>query len=346
MAEWWAALPPVQTEVACGEGRHAIRWEEGTLVLPAHADAEAELVLAALGGTKATCVELAEMWGRHADDLDVLALGPRWAGDEIPVTWEDVESVRAQRPGRPRRVRTAPMISASAGSASAAASATASAAGRPGAAGSGGAGGGPALDLVWIHQLELLSLLALGPAFQLRLAGTVAATWRDRTAAGARPALAAALTGRLAHAAQAWLGIDPDRVTAHPHDGPGWGSLELVPAGGSTGAGPVLRASLPIGWLATVWACGLAVVGGHLVVDVQAARWPDVRVLALPGPGAAPATLHLRATTGHLRATTGHGGATTGHGPAPADTAPAGPQRSGDGAHWVVRDTGEEAVST
>jgi hypothetical protein len=341
MAEWWETLPPAQTEVGCGDGRHVIRWEGGTLTLPAHTDAEAELVLAALGGAKAACVELAETWGRHAGDLDVLALGPRWAGDEIPVAWEDVESTRAERPAPFLRPRSMPMIGRPGGGA--AGSGAARTMGGPAGggvrsgritagagAGAGGAGAVAArIDVAWSRHMELLSLLALGPAFQLRLAATVAASWQETIAASwqerpageVRPALAAALTGRLAPAAQAWLGIDPDRVTARPHDGPGWGSLELGPAEGRTSVGHHLRASLPIGWLAGVWAGGLAVVGGHLVVAVQAARWPDAQVLAVPEPGADPVTLHVRA-------------------------APPGPERSGDGAHWVVTDTGEEAVST
>jgi len=62
--------------VPCGQSRHIVRWEAGTLRLPSHPDAEAELVLAALGGEKARCVELAEAWGRHAEDLSVLAFSP------------------------------------------------------------------------------------------------------------------------------------------------------------------------------------------------------------------------------------------------------------------------------
>ena len=64
-------------------GRHTVRWEAGSLRLPSHPDAEGELVLAALGGEKARCVEVAEAWARHTDDLSVLAIGPRGPADEI-----------------------------------------------------------------------------------------------------------------------------------------------------------------------------------------------------------------------------------------------------------------------
>src|ERR1700721_2994839 len=78
---WFTCLPTCETEVPCGAGRHTVRWEAGSLRLPSHPDVEGELVLAALGGDKARCVEVARAWDRHADDLSVLAIGPsrRWA---------------------------------------------------------------------------------------------------------------------------------------------------------------------------------------------------------------------------------------------------------------------------
>ena len=41
--------------------------------------------MAALGGETSRCLELVQAWGAHADDLDVLALGPRSAADEVTV---------------------------------------------------------------------------------------------------------------------------------------------------------------------------------------------------------------------------------------------------------------------
>ena len=52
-------------------------------------------MLAALGGDRAECVAMLEAWGAHAADLDVLALGPRSPGDELAVTWELVDELRA-----------------------------------------------------------------------------------------------------------------------------------------------------------------------------------------------------------------------------------------------------------
>ena len=87
---WFMCLPSCEAYVPCGHGRHIVRWEAGALRLADHADPEAELVLAALGGEKARCIEVAEAWARHTDDLSVLAIGPRHPGDEIAVGWDDV----------------------------------------------------------------------------------------------------------------------------------------------------------------------------------------------------------------------------------------------------------------
>ena len=92
--------------------------------------------------------------------------------------------------------------------------------------------------------------------------------------------------------AEEWLGIDPDQVVVSLHRGPGWGSVEL------TGRGEQrrLRVSLPAGWLARVWAAGLALTGRHLVVAVERAGWPDARVLALRAPGTEPVPLDVHAS--------------------------------------------------
>lgn len=239
---WYASLPPAETAVPCGGGTHTVRWEAGRLALPAHPDAEAELVLGALGGDKPACVSLAETWERHTSDLAVLMAGPRSAADRVSVTWEQVARQRAQTGGN-----------------------------------------------------ELLELLALGPQFQIRLSGAVAAAWGDSQRAAQRaerrPELTAALTGRFAPVAAEWLGIDPDAVTITPHEGPGWGTLSLTSAGDLTGA-------LPVRWLARAWACGLTIVDGQLVVDVTEPGYPRARVLALPRPkatqpGASPAPLEV-----------------------------------------------------
>jgi hypothetical protein len=278
-APWWAALRPAESRISCGDGKHVLRWADGQLTAASHPDAEGELVLAALGGEKSECVAMVEAWGAHADDLDVLALGPRSPADQLAVTWDLVDTLRsvispqpAGRPGpghrpggiqpAPRRPRSLPMRQVS-----------------------------PELQRAQARRAQLISLFALGRDFQLALSGTVAAAWSagpapGRDLAAARPALTGALAGRLAPAAATWLGTDPDDVRATLHDGPGWGAVEL--------ADGTLRAELPLRWLAAVWAAGLAVVDGHLVVDVLDAAWPDARVRALRRPGLPPAVLSIR----------------------------------------------------
>jgi hypothetical protein len=298
---WYLSLPRAETKVPCGTAAHAVRWEAGRLTLPAHPDAEAEMVLGALGGDKPGCVALAETWARHAGDLAVLAAGPRCAADRVTVRWEDVEEQRTKslgsgltrafvqpltpgpgaaarqlRPGTHPAQRVARLITSRRSFA--------------------GAPGMEELVRRESQRTELLQLLALGPAFQFRLAGTVADAWADPGRADERarrrPELTAALTGRFAPVAREWLGVDPDAVTVTPHEGPGWGTLDVT----GTGSARRLRASLPVDWLSAVWACGLAVADGHLVVAVEEPGYPRARVLALPAPDAAPVRLDVQAS--------------------------------------------------
>jgi hypothetical protein len=260
--DWYQSLPPVEAQVPCGAGAHAVRWEAGQLAIPAHPDAEAEKVLAALGADKPRCVEVAETWDRHAGDLDVLMAGPRSRSDKVTSSWDDGREHQAILLGRPR----GPMSAAE------------------------------SHELAGLvpSRTEMLGLLALGAAFQFRLAGSVAAAWSARGGhhGGRRPELTAALAGRLAPAAAQWLGIDPDLVTAVPLERGEAATLETF----GSGAGARVRASLPFGWLAWVWACGLAVVDGHLVVAVEQPGWPHARVRALREPGTAPVQLDVVAT--------------------------------------------------
>jgi hypothetical protein len=331
---WFGCLPSIETSVPCGSGWHTIGWEAGSLRLPSHPDAEAEQVLAALGGERARCIELAEAWARHASDLSVLAIGPRGPDDEITVGWDDV--VAAAQTGFGPRPVSMPGLAGQL-----------PAGGRPGRAG--------AMARVTARQRQmqdemraaqrrrddLVALLALGYEFQARLIGQVAAAHagpgRVRGQAQhdsgqhdsgqhdsgqhdsgqhdsgqhdsgqhepgqhepgqlsqaqfdpGRPALVAAVAGRLAPVAERWLGIDPDQVVVTLHDGPGWGSAELT----GREARRRLRVSLPAGWLASVWACGLALTGRHLVVAVEQPGWPQARVLGLRAPGAVPELLEV-----------------------------------------------------
>lgn len=256
---WFSSAPPCTASVPCGNGTHTLRWNAGTIELPSHPDGEAELVLAALGGEKAACVEMAETWQRHVSDLSMLAIGPRGPADSITVTWDSVGESETQPPHmmmRPRRL--------------------------PGTI-------QDEFDRAKRRMTDVLSLLALGPEFGYRLAGHVTAAHAGRLDAKNRPALTAALEGRLAPVAERWLGIEPDQVRASLHDGDGWGSAALH----GHGADRELRISLPAIWLASVWACGLVLVSRRLVVAVTEPGWPDARVLALTGPGREPTELSV-----------------------------------------------------
>jgi hypothetical protein len=278
---WYSCLPSCETRVPCGQGRHIVRWDAGQLQLPEHPDAEAELVLAALGGEKAGCVVLAETWGRHAGDLSVLTVGPRGPADKIAVSWEDVEAARqaGQHGGAVGFVglRRSPLRR------------PASAMAAPGGHSAWQRQEQTEMDRAAERMKDMMSLLALGYGFNLRLAGQVAAAHADSADASARPALVVAMTARLALIAEQWLGIDPDQAVGSFHDGPGWGRTELT----GKGAGRRLRVSLPPGWLARVWACGLGLTARHLVVGVDRAGWPDARVLAVRAPGHEPVLLDV-----------------------------------------------------
>ena len=137
-------------------------------------------------------------------------------------------------------------------------------------------GAGQDLDRELARRAELLELLALGPAFQFRLCATVAAAWADREPGPARPALTAALAGRVAPAVASWLGADADAVQVSLAD----------EQGGLARDGDRWRAGMR--WVAAVWGAGLAVVDGNLVVDVTRAEYPEAHVLALDRPGGKP----------------------------------------------------------
>ena len=285
---WFTSLPPCETLVPCGQGRHSVRWEAGELRLASHADPGAELVLAALGGDKARCVEIAEAWQRHTADLTVLSIGPRGPAHEVAVTWDDVDAA-----GQAARGGSVSVLGYGVGplaSPPRAAMARAAIRHQQHQREAGEASQ---------RRLDMLSLLALGTGFQIRLAGQVVAAYADRLdepgelGRTVRSVLTAALDGRLAPVAEQWLGIDPDQVAVSLHRGAGWGSAEL------TGRGEQrrLRVSLPAWWLARVWASGLALTGGHLVVAVDRAGWPDAQVLALRAPGAEPVSLSAHAVS-------------------------------------------------
>jgi len=161
---------------------------------------------------------------------------------------------------------------------------------RPGSAHAFLPGTGQDPDRELARRAELLELLMLGPAFQFRLSATVAAARSEHDPGTARPALAAALAGRLAPAVAAWLHINPDDVTC------AIGAERAITGQGGGRKG--VRAAMPVSWLSEVWAPGLALVDGHLVTDITRAEFPDADVLALEVPGGEPAALAVQCQSG------------------------------------------------
>ena len=329
---WWAAFGPADCSVQCGSSEHRLRWADGTLQALDHPDAEGELVLSALGGDTSPCLDLVMAWGKHCDDLTVLTVGPRSADDKltIPATLLDDVNAASQtyhglgNPAAQLRssgggfIRRGPVSSAVTytGHSSrfrrrvpppVAARAVAMRRARmlQGHTGfalvagwHGNAGWSAPVDEA---RHELIRLLALGSPFQFRLSAAVAHAWsadgaQASRASRARPALTAALAGRLAPAAAHWLTIDPADVEVSVHDADRWGELTLTKTGR-------LQARLPLSWLASVWAPGFAVVDQHLVVSVLDADWPTARVLAVRSPGGEPAELSIRQDQGHWAVT-------------------------------------------
>jgi hypothetical protein len=84
-APWWSAFGPAEAPLNCGDAEHRLRWANGRLHTLDHADAEGELVLAALGGDTSPCLDVVRAWGGHSDDLTVLAVGPRSHTDAVTI---------------------------------------------------------------------------------------------------------------------------------------------------------------------------------------------------------------------------------------------------------------------
>lgn len=351
---WWAAFGPAEAPLSCGDAEHRLRWADGKLHALDHVDTEGELVLAALGSDTSPCLDMVMAWGRHSDDLTVLAVGPRSASDPVtipaavldeidalsdaasqayggtPVAWGGMSghasisiggtstTFYAPRPGRAGRAASYGGFRGSRGGRRFLGSRPMARPLRPrrlagqavGWTGSRPLGrprlrsfGWPGADIDQA-RIELIRLLALGAPFQFRLSAAVAHAWsadgeHASRAERARPALTAALAGRLAPAAAQWLDIDPGEVDAIIHDGAGWGEITHAKTGGKAR----LRARLPVGWLAEVWAPGFAVVGSHLVVAVLHADWPQASVLALRSSGQDLVELSIRQDQGHWNVT-------------------------------------------
>ena len=230
---WWRGIPPAVARVSCDGREHQLRWAAGELLAPGHPDLEGEQILGALAGQRGACLEALDAWAGHADDLRVLVMASRGAADPVRVRPQDAAYVAPSVMGRGQAVMarrraavTAMMI-----------------------------GGG-----LRERGDTLATLLSLGGPMQARLTATVAAAWRERlrdgaapadaaAAQAARPALHAALYGRVVATLRGWTGQPALKVT-----------LTMIgeaapPALARDGDG--VAAELPFGWISDVWARGL-----------------------------------------------------------------------------------------
>lgn len=234
MVRWYDGLAPVTAQVHCRDRAqwHRVTWRRGRVVAEDH-DLGAEAALAGLGGGRCPCLEVLEACraGFGVDDLFAL-----WTEGAEPIGATHALERWHRRTGRTP----------------------------PGTA-------GRAARLADERRTALVASLPL--AFRRRLAlGVFRSIAREADAAlaasASHPGFAPVLGSVLGRAASASL---PPAAAGLPVDqrwaltGPGG------PAGveGRLGAnGGWLRLGVSAGWVAEVWAWDLALVDGHLVLEV------------------------------------------------------------------------------
>ena len=261
---WWRGVPPAVAQVSCDGREHQLRWAAGELRAPGHPDLESEKILRALAGESYACLDVLEAWEVHADDLRVLVLASRGPADPVavrpdepgPTSWTAMTGRAAAATMQRRRAAVTAVMG----------------------------GGAPASRE---REDTLATLLSLGGPMQTRLTATVAAAWRERLRDGAapadaaaapapaaatrcgrdrgcgaieaaRPALHAALYGRVVATLRAWTGRPDLRV-----------ALTMIgesdqPALAPDGDG--IAVELPFGWISDVWARGLGTCWDRFVL--------------------------------------------------------------------------------
>lgn len=256
MDHWWEGVGEVRMAVACGGSTHEVIWRHGDLVVPEHPDLDGERALAAFGGDRPGCVAVADLW------RDALA-DPVFLGE-----WARHESADARRQSdfehRWRRLFTEGVQDV--------------------------LHGVPPARAARVGEV----LAAWPQPLQDRLAVTVVA---GLDPSRADPVLAAAADRAVAVRARTAFVASLAREHAHPRPD------ALVPVRVRRAAAPEVdgrlarRASgvllgLPWSWLGRVWARGLAVVDGRLVLDATPGtqRW-CLTVVAWEGAPEARASL-------------------------------------------------------
>lgn len=255
---WWAGLSAAEIGLDCGGQPHRLRWAAGELRALDHTDLESEQILSVLAGQGFPCLDVLDLWARYAADLRVLILASRGPADPL-VTWTPSAPGwpgptrrRARRLASVRNTGTYSVLSYH---------------------------GGPGEE-----DDGLARLISLGGLLPDRLAATVIATWAERLRApgeadavsAARPALHAALYGRVVTALRSWTGRRDLAValTMIPEDQP--------PRLARDGDG--IAAELPFGWLADVWARGLTTCWDRFCLAAAPQPSGDSWLLSTVGP--------------------------------------------------------------
>ncbi len=261
---WWSGLQPIEVRLECLSGMHRVRWEEGVLHALDHEDPDGERALEALGADRAPCIELLDTWARHADDLKVLTVASRGASDPVQIEPEGqvppgVAVFRSVPSARPV-TRQSGIVGRTGWTAFAPLSANHRMMVGPGESGD-----------------EVVSLMALNGVMAQRLAATVIATWADRLTRGdeiaSRPALTAALYGRVASSVRSWLcnsAIELELTMVGAWDTP---SMHR--------SGDTVTAELPFQWLSDIWVRELSVVLARFALSAPNAGSDHLELLTI-----------------------------------------------------------------
>jgi len=251
--DFLSLIPTATADVDCGDERHRIQWSGGEITSLDHVDPDGERTLAALGATSNGCVDVLDAWKRREHELRVLTIASRGAADPLNpdrdgggvgvATFGSRTAVRRAvgKRGRPSSVHGVFLSSAMAQGMSRV--------------------GPPVVD----PADDYTTLFSLGGGLPDRLAATVAWHWSQRIEAGDtspadQPALYAALAGRVWLAVRAWTGgtMECDVELIGPRDEPS-----------ATQQDGHWILAVPFRWLLHVWAPGLAVTAGRLVLDAR-----------------------------------------------------------------------------
>ncbi|MDQ3108132.1 MAG: hypothetical protein M3Q68_10055, partial [Actinomycetota bacterium] len=253
MAAWWEGLDPVDATGPVGVADHRLRWVDGSLILDAHPDPEAERALGALGSERCACLDVLEAWDATHDDGAILTVGRRHRAEPIRAPDEAVAELRAEL-RRWRATTGAVVDEARCANDTRAIDRLVQVA-------------GPAERLA-ARRLGFLSLLGLEPVLLHRLQASVGAALA--ASHERRPQLAVATAARALPVLQdlGWAGGMADVGLG---DEPDLGAASAV---------------LPPEWIATVWGRGLeGAVDGHVVIEVTAVTGVGSFEVVALGPG-------------------------------------------------------------